>query len=311
MLADASKVPADAHDLGRWEKPYENAPADAYRAASPEARAVLDHRLWAETVRAWLVKRTNDDPKSALAIADEAARLLPDQPNFASGLLEQGVASAVGEVGKLRLVEVDNLAAIYRDRLHQPEKAKELYRTWLDDQRDHRLSPRDADGRIALAEQYETLLNDRPAAISLLRAAWKIDPGSREVAEALRTRRYKLVNDEWVDSSSRPSAPLVATPARASTKDDDDETHSPPVLAAGVDGSLRGLSPDDVRNRLGGKPNRKSFVASQDQVTEQWIYVLQKYHVFVTFARKPSDRHPRVVSYYTLPRTAREADSER
>ncbi len=186
LLPNAAQVPTEAADLERWEKPYENAPADAFRSAPVEARRALDHRLWAETVRRWLDQRTADDPKAALAIADEAARLLPEQPAFANGLLERGVTAAASDVGKLRLVEIDTLATIYRDRLHQPEKAKELYRAWLDDQRDHRLSPRDADGRLALAEHYETLLNDRPAALMLLCAAWKIDPGSREVADAFR-----------------------------------------------------------------------------------------------------------------------------
>ena len=90
---------------------------------------------------------------------------------------------------------------IYRVTLQQPEKARALYRSWLDEQKNRRLSPRDAEGRIALAEQYEALLDDRATALSLLRDAWKIDPESREVADAFRRQGFRKVNNEWVEPS--------------------------------------------------------------------------------------------------------------
>src|SRR5439155_19577955 len=121
-------------------------------------------------------------PKSHLCLADEAGGLLPDRPRVASGLLDKGLNAAASDVGRLRLGEVEDLARTYTERLHQPERALALKRAWLDDQKVHRLSPRDAEGRLALAEQYETLLGNDPsgraAAINLLREAWKIDPGS-------------------------------------------------------------------------------------------------------------------------------------
>src|SRR5207245_585722 len=122
------------------------------------------------------------------------------------------------DVGALRQSEVDALAKVYRDRLHQPERAQALYRAWLDDQRNRRLSPRDAEGRIALAEQYENLLDDRTTAVALLRAAWSIDPQSREVADAFRSRGFRKLNGAWVEPGK--SSTVAAPPAQPGLADD-------------------------------------------------------------------------------------------
>ena len=54
---------------------------------------------------------------------------------------------------------------------------------------------------MALAALYDELLQDRSAARELLERAWKNDPGSKEVAEAFRTRGYHRVKDQWVDTT--------------------------------------------------------------------------------------------------------------
>ena len=70
-----------------------------------------------------------------------------------------------------------------------------LSRKWTGENFDRRLSPRDAEGRVALAGEYDRLLEDRDTAVRLLQEAWKIDPQSREVAdgsaasEAIRGRK--------------------------------------------------------------------------------------------------------------------------
>lgn len=293
--AAGAAVPAEI------DRTYRSNPADAYRAAAEDVRAALDHRLWADATQTRLERRAAQDPKATIDLAEEAGRLLPDRPTLAAALLEKGVNTAAGDVGKLRQAEVEALARMYRESLHQPERAEALIRAWLDDRRDHRLSPRDAEGRVALASQYQSLLNDRDSAVRLLRAAWAIDPGSADVADAFRRLKFKKVNGEWVEPSAAGATADAAAPAGT-----DAERRPPPVAAASPaapSDSLRNATPEEVRTRLGGKPNRKALVATQGQVTEQWVYEQARQLVYVTFLRRTNDPRPRVVSYYSVPRS--------
>lgn len=309
FFPDAPKVPAESADPGRWEKPYLNAPADAYRSAPPEVRKALDHRLWADALQRALERRAAETPKAFSAVAEEAARRLPDRPGVAQRVLEKGLASAASEVGALRLTEVETLARLYRDALHQPARARELYLAWLNDQKDRRLSPRDAEGRIALAEQYENLLDDRATAVALLRQAWSLDPESREVTDAFRRRGFRKVKGEWVEGAR--AAATDAAPAPAGPRPDPDpvavavapraDAPSPPPSARSD--SLRGSTPEEVRARMGGRPNRRLWVASQGQVVEQWIYFGPRLNQYVNILHRKGDPQPRVISYYSLPRS--------
>ena len=303
FFPSAPKPTANAPDLAKWEKAYNANPADGYRAADPATRLALDHRLWADATQKRLQKRAADDPKSILSLAEDASRLLPDRPQFAAGLVEKGLSDAEGDVGKLRQAEVDSLAATYRDQLHQPERAIALYKAWLDDQKERRLSPRDAEGRIALADQYKTLLDDRSTAVTLLRDAWKIDPGSREVADAFRRYGFKKENERWVELARPKSADVAA----AAEKVADASLPDLPAAAPGrsATDSLLNLTADAVRTRMNGKPDRKVLVATQGQVIEQWIYVLPKQFVYINFVRQPTDPRLHVVSRYSVPRLPR------
>ncbi len=49
-----------------------------------------------------------------------------------------------------------------------------------------------------LASLYEEMLGDTVTAVELLRKAWRIDPNSKEIAEAFRIRGYRKVQNEWV-----------------------------------------------------------------------------------------------------------------
>ncbi len=287
-------------DLSRWEKPYRNAPADAYRAAPVEARRALDHQLRADAVQELLELKAAEAPKSLLSLADEAERSLPDRPDLARRFLTKGLALAETEIGSLRLDEVEALAKVYRDRLQQPEKGRDVILAWLSNQKNQRLSPRDAGGRIALADQYENLLNDRETAVSLLREAWKIDYASGEVADAFRRRGFRKVNGDWVEGT-RNSAPAAA--ASSGTEP------SAPVAVALADPaplparseSLRGSTAEEVRVRMGGRPNRKTWVSSQGQLVEQWVYFGPRLDQYVNLLRKAGEPQPHVISYYSLP----------
>ena len=139
--------------------------------------------------------------------------------------------------------------------------------------------------RLRLASLYEELLQDKAAARELLERAWKIDPGSKEVAEAFRTRGYRLVKDQWVETA--PPRPGMWSRSRYSL--------ARPRVSADQ-------TPEEVLQQIGSKPDRKAFSGTKGQLIEQWIFqVPTRRHSLRQFPPLPGRIHPRVVSDYFLP----------
>jgi tetratricopeptide (TPR) repeat protein len=305
----AAKLPAVAGaDLEPWERPYANDPFNAYTRAPESARKALDRRLWADAVQKAVERRAAEQPDAALTLAEEASDRLPDRPEVARALFERGLSRAEQSIGTLGLGEVESLAKVFKDRLNQPDRARALYRAWLDEQRDRRLSPHDAEGRIALAQQYEQLLDDRASALALLKDALVIDPRSRDVADAFLRRGYRKVKGEWVEPSLARASP-GQQPRNDAEKGpgprrDGGDGHDPPgatTRAELLSGSLLNASPDQVRARMGGEPVRKYRSATQGRLMEQWVYPNPRGSQYINFLLRPGDSRPRVVSHYTLP----------
>ena len=99
FLTDARTPRGGDADLARWEAPYANDPAEAYRSAPEAVRAALDHRLWADTTQRLLEAQMRDEPKNALALAEEASSLLPDRPAVVAGFYEEALAAATTRPG--------------------------------------------------------------------------------------------------------------------------------------------------------------------------------------------------------------------
>jgi hypothetical protein len=281
---DTGQVP-----LGRWEQAYANDPAGTYRSVPANLRKPLDRRLWADALEGLLRQQAEADPQSAVSLAQRAEAELPERPALASGLLEQGLSAAQRDLGSLRLAEVRSIGQTYRDKIHNPQASLDLYRKWLKIQRD-RLSETDAEGPVALASLYEELLQDRTAARELLERAWKIDTGSKEVADAFRTRGYRREKDRWVEA-----IPGATGDAAAAVEAGDSANPAPP--------GLRGKTSEEVKRQLGGDPERKSFSGTKGQLIEQWLYLEPTKVHYVNFLHTPGEIQPRVVSDYFLPRT--------
>jgi len=279
-------------DLGRWNEAYANDPGAAYRAAPADVRKALNRRLWADAVAKLLEVQAALDPRSAIELASRAETELPDRPQLATKLLNTGLDQARQNLGSLRLAEVKALAQAIREKLKDPQAALELDRNWLKIQRD-RLSATDAEGPVALAAFYEDLLQDRAAARELLERAWKIDPGSKEVAEAFRTRGYRRVKDQWVEAAPTTAAGETNSPTAAGSRP---EPSSPQ--------GLRGKTPDEVSQLMASKPEGKVISGTRGQIIEQWIFLVpnQSQVRYVNFLHIPGEILPRVVSDYFLPR---------
>ncbi len=275
-------------NLARWEKPYGDDPAGAYRIAPPDIRKALDRRLWADATERLLQLQAGGDVRSALDASDQAATLLPERPELAQRLTRKGLEKARQNLPAMRLDDVKAMAQVYRERLHQPDQALNLLRDWLKTRQD-RLSKTDAEGPLGLAALYEELLQDRATAIELLRKASKIDPNSQEIAEAFRNRGYRKFKDDWIEAvpeqTAKPNGPTDAALAGA-------------VASRG----LKGLTAEEVGTRIGGKPDRVNYIGSKGQMIEQWIYYLDTKQVrFVNLLHAPGELKPRVVADYSLP----------
>ncbi|MFO0907673.1 MAG: hypothetical protein U0794_04810 [Isosphaeraceae bacterium] len=314
LTPNSSDKPAE---LESWIPAYDRDPAAAYRSAPVGVRTLLDRRLVADVLSRWFERRAADEPAQGIEIAREAASEVSDRPALVRSLFTRALENQAGKIGTLTRQQVARLGALYKEQLGQPEKAGELTRLWLDTKRRTELAAKDAGGRLRLAEDYEVDLGDRATAIQLLREAAEIDPSSKEVDLAFRSRGFRKSNGTWVESTNRSSREVsgkdrdtVEAASDAPTSSSESErihvaAQEPEVRrtrGGGRPDSLLGASAEQVRSQFGLKPDRRSWSASQGQVTEQWVFSLTDRETYVTFATRPGERHSRVISVYSLPR---------
>ncbi len=250
-------------------------------------RKGLDRRLWADATERFLEVQTTRDITSALALAERAETTLPEKKDLSRRLIEKAVRQARQELGTLREADVKGLVAVLRNKLDQPAEALGVLREWLDIQKG-RLSDTDAEGRLQMAGRYEELLQDRVTAVELLRKAWRIDPNSKEIAEAFRSKGFRKVNNDWVeDTAGKPAG-------------SDKDGRPAPAKSQG----LRGLTSEEVRLRMGAEPDQVNYMGTKGQLVEQWIYLDTQQVRYVNLLHTPGDPKPRVVADYTLPHTS-------
>ncbi len=187
-------------NVARWDELYAKDPAGAYRDAPENARKAFDRRLWADANERLIDTQTTGDLGAALARAERATTLLPEKKELASRLIEKAVGLARKNLAMLRQPELKELAEVMRSKLNRPDEAVAVTREWLEF-RKNRLSDTDALATLSLAMHYEEMLGDTVTAVELLRRAWRIDPNSKEIAEAFRSRGYRKVENEWVESA--------------------------------------------------------------------------------------------------------------
>jgi tetratricopeptide (TPR) repeat protein len=283
FFPQAATEPESARiNVARWEELYAKDPVTAYREASENARKGFDRRLWADANERLIDAQTTDDIPTALARAERATTLLPEKKELGARLIDKAVGQARGRLGALRQSELKELANVLRTKLNRPEEAVAVTREWLDI-RKNKLNDSDALAPQTLAGLYEEMLGDTVTAVELLRKAWRIDPSSKEIAEAFRIRGFRRIQNEWVESG--PGT---------------DGTHKEARPDTGRSRALIGMTPEEVRQRMGGKPNQVCRLASQGQFIEQWIYLDTQGVRYVNLLHSPGESKPRVVAFYTL-----------
>src|SRR5262249_32317188 len=109
--------------------------------------------------------------------------------------------------------------------------------------------------------------------------------------EAFRLRGFRKLKDDWVEF-------LPGSEADSGS----DKPKATPTPAATSQGLL-GLTADEVRLKMNGRPPRGKYPASKGQPLQRWIYHLDNHSArYVNLLRAPGSLKPRVVADYTLPR---------
>ncbi|CAN5681575.1 hypothetical protein BH23PLA1_BH23PLA1_18360 [soil metagenome] len=116
--------------------------------------------------------------------------------------------------------------------------------------------------------------------------AIRIDPGFNRAAEALRRLGFRKVGDDWI--AGNPQSTTTTTP-----------TQNRP--AAQLPDALEGLTREQVRDRMGGNPERVIRSASQGQFLEQWIYRTPRGLQYINFLQITGRSQARVIGQYSLP----------
>jgi hypothetical protein len=121
---------------------------------------------------------------------------------------------------------------------------------------------------VALADQFRTLLGDNTTALALLNEAAKLDPQSKEVADAFRRLGYRFDGNNWVAARSTVENRGESAPADPSDP-------------------LIGLTQEEILSQR-GKPNRRSVSITQGSLLVQWSYQLTGGTVeYLNFVKRP------------------------
>jgi hypothetical protein len=260
-LLPLSRAPAPMpSDVAAWDGRYDKNPVDVYRTAPDPVRRALDRRLLLDVLQKRFERQIGEHPEEAIAIGSRIREQMPDRPAFATSI-EAEALTRMSDADHLKLMPLSELRTLLKrfETRNEPKRVQDVTQRWLQQQR-NRLRPTDAESRLALAELYESMLNDRVTSLELLRESFKLDSSSKETDKAFRRLGFRKVGDEWVDGKSptgrvKPSGPAEAAPSRR------DATAEP----------LQSMTRAEVRAQL-GEPTSIARSASQGELLEQWVY---------------------------------------
>lgn len=183
---------------------YEQNPVVAYDQAADDVRNQL-HRLFFIMVTRKILLFDESDGHDGDAIADQIDKLIPEEHALAEQHRLARLAFRLSNVARETRTEIENLATLLRQR-NRAEDAKQALRQWI---RSHETRLKDGGvlGRLQLADEYMTLLNDEPSAVQNLKEAYAIEPNFEAVKAKLVALGYRWDNVRWTRSEDIPIEP--------------------------------------------------------------------------------------------------------
>lgn len=314
LLPDAAK-PREGKISDQIAGRYKADPLNAYIEAGEEDRQLLDRDLLARAMEKGLLIAADNQPEQLEGMVDVAKRNFPDRPAMADSVRDRGLLALVDKAKTLRRDDLIKLVAQVRDTFGQAELAQKLAREWLASRQAENLAPNDAEGRLALAKDYLSMLGDKRTAAALLREALSIDPDHAASATELTSLGWKKDGDRWVDpdepdpnqstAEGKFPAPQPNLPG-GKLANSGGEVPAPPrpsqPPATGADPeTLVGVSQAQIQAKF-GIPDRKVRALTQGLLTEQWIYETPSSNQIVQFVRRSVRSEPAVKAVYLVPK---------
>ncbi|MFG0335284.1 MAG: hypothetical protein ACF8TS_18145, partial [Maioricimonas sp. JB049] len=239
----------DAKLLDAWTAD----PVDTYRKTPSEQRDVLDRLLYRQITRTMIERDAEPDDSNALAIAGRVEKELPELSDLAESYRKKGYAYEVSRADRLSRREMLTLAE--RFRKHEDfERATQVIEAWLA----AREPVRRREGALSLiahAEDYIDLLSDKDKAAALYQAALALNPDLSSASDWLRRNGWTRVGEEWLRPGEMPP-----------------ETVDPLDQAVREGRVQVGMTEQQAKAALGGKPEGRVRLVSLSRVEEIWLY---------------------------------------
>ena len=317
LLPDSTK-PQPGKLEATLKAEFEKNPVPVYMSAKVADRRLFDRELMANVLEKGLLMAAVNAPETTDSLVETAMRALPDRPELADTIRNQGLLKLVERADKLGRDDLIKLINQVRDKFGQADLARQMARKWLDSRQARQLADGDAEGRFSMAQDYLALLGDRRTAASLLRESLSIDPDMQKAADALASLGWKKEGDRWIDpdaAETRP-APAIEPKVGGGVKPPEpnlpggrvDRFPTPPAPnqpetnqpAGGAEPeSMVGLTKEQVTARF-GLPEHKSRVATQGQLMEHWQYDNPRGRQIITFIQKSAKSTPTVKAVYVI-----------
>lgn len=295
---------------------YDKDPLKTYLEAMPADRRLLDRSVMVDTLQKGLMAAVVNHPDQLENLIVTAKRLVPEKPEMADTIRDQGLLKLVDNASKLHRDDLIKLVNQVRDKFGQAELARNLARKWLDNRQATQLADGDAEGRFSLAQDYLALLGDKRSAAALLRECLTIDPDLQKAAKLLADLGWRKEGDRWIDPDDSVESTAVATKGNAPPKPGEEMPNLPggrlanrpgenpappqprqPPASGGDPQNLVGLSQAQITARF-GVPEFKTRVATQGQIQEHWYFDTPGGCQVVQFLKKSVRSEPAVKAVY-------------
>ncbi len=251
---------------------YRENPRVVYDRSDAETRRKLERILYADLAIERVSRDASDDGANGETCAARIEKLLPEFPELAAAYRRRHLDYRRTHLDTVTREQVVEIARQLR-LLKLDVQADETLDAWL------RLKLRSwrrdgVDGLLYAAAEYLNLREDRENAVALLKEAWNLEPGHRDVTERLERLGLRLSGKEWITAEEFANLP------------------EDPLLAAARRGEiLAGMSPELVLKAL-GNPDRRHRAVTSRVVSDVWVYGSEGTARLTIHFQRPVERSP-------------------
>ncbi len=263
---------------GELAEAYFQDPLVTFSAADPLQQRQLQRVFGVQVQIRRITVDAADDGRNGNDIATQLARVVPEQPQLAESYRDKHLGYQLSQIKTASRQAALSLAEQFRQR-DRAELALETLRKWLAAKEQEPPVQRDATALIALSDDYRQWLKDDKQALSLLTAAYRLEPQSEDVAIRMKDLGYEQRGGRWERMIPTTTDPL-------------------PAKLPGIDAPIAiGMTATELKERI-GQPQSRTVIATAGKVDEWWTFgVGEGSRLMIQLQHRRSDREPRVVRF--------------